>query len=88
MTNLTEVQNEDNHEFLIGDVVVLSNPFYTSDSNEIFEVKYIYGNGDIRITTGFQGKTVTSQEIRHASVAELNANRRLSGAEMALGEVP
>ncbi|MGZ7881868.1 hypothetical protein [Acinetobacter soli] len=88
MTNLTEVQNEDNREFLIGDVVVLSNPFYTSDSNEIFEVKYIYGNEEIRITTGFQGKTVTSQEIRHASVAELNANRRLSNAEMALGEVP
>lgn len=88
MTNLTEVQNEDNREFLIGEVVVLSNPFYTSDSNEIFEVKYIYGNEEIRITTGFQGKTVTSQEIRHASVAELNANRRLSDAEMALGEVP
>lgn len=88
MTNLTEVQNEDNREFLVGDVVVLSNPFYTSDSNEIFEVKYIYGNEEIRITTGFQGKTVTSQEIRHASVAELNANRRLSDVEMALGEVP
>lgn len=88
MTNLTEVQNEDNREFLIGDVVVLSNPFYTNDSNEIFEVKYIYSNGEIRITTGFQGKTVTSQEIRHASVAELNAKRRMSDAEQAIGEVP
>ena len=86
--NLTEQPSEDNSEFLIGDVVVLSNPLFTNDSNEIFEIKYIYANETIRITSGFQGKTLSRSEIRHATVAELNANRRLTNAEHALGEVP
>lgn len=85
MTNLTEVQNEDNREFLVGDVVVMVDE---DDYDNLFEVagrseKLIHLKG---IDFLFYGRL--GFQIRHASVAELNANRRLSDAEMALREVP
>ncbi|WP_336147109.1 hypothetical protein [Acinetobacter soli] len=85
MTNLTEVQSEDNREFLVGDVVVMVDE---DDYDNLFEVagrseKLIHLKG---IDSLFYGRL--GFQIRHASVAELNANRRLSDAEMALREVP
>lgn len=78
MSNLTEQSIENNQDLLIGNIVVLKNPISTTDSNEIFEIKYIYLDATIRITNGLQGKTVTKREIRLATIEELNANRRLS----------
>lgn len=85
MTNLTEVQNEDNREFLIGDVVVMVDE---DDYDNLFEVagrseKLIHLKG---IDLLFYGRL--GFQIRHASVAELNAKRRMSVAEQAIGEVP
>ncbi|WP_081408832.1 hypothetical protein [Acinetobacter soli] len=86
MTNLTEVQNEDNREFLIGDVVVTIDPFFGSD---LYTIKEIYKNHlGIHFALFEEGGFWRVSGIRHATVAELNANRRLSDAEMALGEVP
>lgn len=78
MTNLTEVQNEDNREFLIGDVVVMVDE---DDYDNLFEVagrseKLIHLKG---IDSLFYGRL--GFQIRHASVAEMNANRRLTYAE-------
>lgn len=88
MTNLTEVQNEDNREFLIGDVVVLTSECRNFISNDLFEIRAKSTDALWTIKSSNHVLLVTSIEIRPASVAELNANRRLSDAEMALGEVP
>ncbi|WP_151764956.1 hypothetical protein [Acinetobacter soli] len=85
MTNLTEVQNEDNREFLIGDVVVMVDE---DDYTNLFEVvgrsqRLIHLKG---VDSLFYGRL--GFQIRHASVAELNAKCRISDAEQAIGEVP
>lgn len=83
MTNLTEVQNEDNREFLVGDAITYLSPrkpatiHYVKTVSKKFEY-LVLDNADV----------VNFSSARHATVAELNANRRLSGSEMALGEVP
>ena len=83
--NLTELELT-NNDFLVGDVVVLTN-YFTNFSNELLDVKYLYPNGKIRVTNGLWGRTVVPKEIRPASITELNANRRLTEAEQALAEV-
>lgn len=86
MTNVTEVQNEDNREFLIGDVVVTIDPFF---GIALYIIKEIYKNHlGIHFALFEEGGFWRVAGIRHATVAELNANRRLSDDEMALGEVP
>lgn len=87
MTNLTEVQNEDNQEFLVGDVVVLTPDGSKDYLLEVIEHKYSSDLFRVKIlSTGSCGPIHKSQ-IRQATVAELNANRRLTDAEQALGEV-
>ena len=86
MTNLTEVQNEDNREFLVGDVVVTIDPFFGS---ALYTIKEIYKNHlGIHFALFEEGGFWRVAGIRHASVAELNAKRRMSDAEQAIGEVP
>lgn len=92
MTNLTEVQSEDNREFLVGDVVVSLCDGINPCLFEIQEAEHASYDEFVKCKplgsqTGFVC-FLAINEIRHASVAELNANRRLSNAEMALGEVP
>lgn len=84
MVNLTEQQNEDNREFLVGDVVVMVEE---DDYDNLFEIvgrskRLFHLKG---IDSLFYGRL--NFQIRHAKVAELNAKRRLTGVEMALGEV-
>ena len=89
MNNLTDQQLEDNREFLIGDVVVS-----TLDAvvPELFEVcehphqsyeEYVMCKPLNHVYKCW----LALNEIRHATVAELNAKRRLTNAEIALGEV-
>lgn len=84
MVNLTEQQNEDNREFLVGDVVVMVEE---DDYDNLFEIvgrskRLFHLKG---IDSLFYGRL--NFQIRHAKVAELNAKRRLTKTEMALGEV-
>ncbi|MGQ2386319.1 hypothetical protein [Acinetobacter ursingii] len=87
MNNLTDQQLEDNREFLVGDVVVVNPPNTTDELLEIIDYKYTNDLLRVRIiNSGFCGP-IHKSDIRHATVAELNAKRRLTDAEMALGEV-
>ncbi len=74
-------------DFLPGDVVVLSKLCRTFYSNDLFEVK---GKATERLWS-IKSKNhhiiVASKEIRPATVAEIQANRRLTEAEQALAEV-
>ncbi|WP_151675578.1 hypothetical protein [Acinetobacter ursingii] len=84
MVNLTEQQNEDNREFLVGDVVVMVEE---DDYDNLFEIvgrskRLFHLKG---IDSLFYGRL--NFQIRHAKVAELNAKRRLTEAEMAIGEI-
>ncbi|WP_241675203.1 hypothetical protein [Acinetobacter guerrae] len=87
MTNLTEQQNEDNQEFLIGDAVVLTSGCKNFISNDLFEIQAKSTDALWTIKSSNHVLLVTNIEIRTATVAELNAKRRLTDAEMALGEV-
>ncbi|MCU4608183.1 hypothetical protein KTJ40_01220 [Acinetobacter ursingii] len=71
-------------EFLVGDVVVTVDE---DDYDNLFEIvgrskRLFHLKG---IDSLFYGRL--NFQIRHAKVAELNAKRRLTGVEMALGEV-
>lgn len=83
MTNLTEVQNEDNREFLVGDAITYLSPkkpvtiHYVKTVSKKFEY-LVLDNADV----------VNFSSARHATVAELNAKRRLTDAGQAIGEVP
>lgn len=69
-------------DFLPSDVVVWDR------SEVLFDVKYVYANGTLRITDGFNGRTVNSNEIRSATASELFHKRRLSATELSIAEVP
>ena len=91
MTNLTEVQSEDNREFLVGDVVVSLCDGINPCLFEIQEAEHASYDEFLKCKplhsqTGFVC-FLAINEIRHASVAELNAKRRLTATEQALGEV-
>ncbi|QDB84232.1 hypothetical protein [Acinetobacter pittii] len=85
MSNLSEQPIELNlPEFLVGDVVVMVDE---DDYNNLFEVvgrskRLIHLKG---IDSLFYGRLIF--QIRTATVAELNAKRRLTSAEQALAEV-
>ncbi|EHU1664624.1 MULTISPECIES: hypothetical protein [Acinetobacter] len=74
-------------EFLSGDVVVLTEECRTFKSNDLFEVKNKTLTSLWTIKSENHLILVSSKEIRTATVAELNAKRRLTKAEQALAEV-
>lgn len=87
-TNLSNQTTERNQpEFLVGDVVVLTKECRSFKSNDLFEVKNKTLTSLWTIKSQNHLFLVSSKEIRTATVAELNAKRRLTSAEQALAEV-
>ncbi|WP_336950826.1 hypothetical protein [Acinetobacter sp. AS167] len=89
-SNLAQHQNTNNinADFLTGDVVVLTKPNYTTDSEELFSVEEFHSNLDMyEIESKSYLLHVFANEVRTASIAEIQANRRLTEAEQALAEV-
>lgn len=87
-TNLSNQTTERNQlEFLVGDVVVLTKECRSFKSNDLFEVKNKTLTRLWTIKSENHLILVSSKEIRTATVAELNAKRRLTSAEQALAEV-
>ncbi len=87
-TNLSNQTTERNQpEFLVGDVVVLTKECRSFKSNDLFEVKNKTLTSLWTIKSENHLILVSSKEIRTATVAELNAKRRLTKAEQALAEV-
>ncbi|RSF52911.1 hypothetical protein [Acinetobacter baumannii] len=87
-TNLSnQSANYNLPEFLSGDVVVLTEECRTFKSNDLFEVKNKTLTSLWTIKSEKHLILVSSKEIRTATVAELNAKRRLTSAEQALAEV-
>ncbi|MDO7330580.1 hypothetical protein Q5X28_06325 [Acinetobacter baumannii] len=87
-TNLSNQTTERNQpEFLVGDVVVLTKECRSFKSNDLFEVKNKNLTSLWTIKSENHLILVSSKEIRTATVAELNAKRRLTSAEQALAEV-
>ncbi len=87
-TNLSNQTTERNQpEFLVGDVVVLTKEYRSFKSNDLFEVKNKTLTSLWTIKSQNHLFLVSSKEIRTATVAELNAKRRLTSAEQALAEV-
>lgn len=81
-TNLSNESTKYNQQdFLPGDVVVLVNP---TSSNDLYEIEAFQPKEYYWLVGG--GIT-HKNEIRPATVAELNAKRRLTNAEQALAEV-
>ncbi|EPH0587958.1 hypothetical protein ITD73_10615 [Acinetobacter baumannii] len=85
LSNQTTERNQP--EFLVGDVVVLTKECRTFKSNDLFEVKNKTLTSLWTIKSEKHLILVSSKEIRTATVAELNAKRRLTSAEQALAEV-
>lgn len=87
-TNLSNQTTERNQpEFLVGDVVVLTKECRSFKSNDLFEVKNKTLTSLWTIKSENHLILVSSKEILTATVAELNAKRRLTSAEQALAEV-
>ncbi|KRI69028.1 hypothetical protein APC61_03030 [Acinetobacter baumannii] len=87
-TNLSNQTSKHNlQEFLVGDVVVLTEECRSFKSNDLFEVKNKNLTSLWTIKSENHLILVSSKEIRTATVAELNAKRRLTKAEQALAEV-
>ncbi|MCG6624923.1 hypothetical protein KTI94_07030 [Acinetobacter baumannii] len=87
-TNLSNQTTERNQpEFLVGDVVVLTKECRSFKSNDLFEVKNKTLTWLWTIKSENHLILVSSKEIRTATLAELNAKRRLTKAEQALAEV-
>lgn len=89
MTNLTDQQLEDNQEFLIGDIVVSTLDAVIPELFEVCEQPHeSYAEYTMCKPLNCEYKCwLALSEIRLATQAELNAKRRLTDAEMALGEV-
>lgn len=87
-TNLSnQSMNSNDLDFLVGDMVVLTEECRTFKSNDLFEVKNKTLTSLWTIKSENHLILVSSKEIRTATVAELNAKRRLTSAEQALAEV-
>jgi hypothetical protein len=87
-TNVSNQQPEGNlPEFLVGDVVVLTEDCRNFKSNDLFEVKNKTLTRLWTIKSENHLILVSSKEICTATVAELNAKRRLTSAEQAIAEV-
>ncbi|MGN5765107.1 hypothetical protein ACNQO6_12255 [Acinetobacter calcoaceticus] len=93
MTNISNELSTHNCDFIVGDTVVIKTPLEfinrTFDSDELFIVQDICGLLSKGVTILINGERVTAadSELRHASVTELNAKRRLSKTEQVLAEV-
>lgn len=84
---LPSIQNYDS-DFLPGDVVVLTVKGTTSVLLEIIEHKYTSDLYRVKIlSTGGTSGPIHKDKIRTATLAELNAKRRLTETEQALAEV-
>lgn len=86
-----EHEDQSEAEFLVGDAVVLIDKF-EPDDNRIFYVNYSKWDTNLSVLSSeryrdIRGYCWDKRRFRHATVTELNANRRLTDAEMALGEV-
>lgn len=80
--NLSNKSTKDNPpDFLVGDVVVFTDP---TSSNELHEIEAFQ---PVEYYWLVGGGIVHKNDIRTATVAELNAKRRLTSAEQALAEV-
>ncbi|MEN3979052.1 hypothetical protein [Acinetobacter sp. CWB-B33] len=80
-TNLTQQPTNDNSDFLAGDVVVFVDVLKPDD---LMTVHKVQGNS---VLLDGNRNFALNHLIRSASVAELNAKRRLTLAEQSLGEV-
>ena len=80
-TNLTQQPADDNSDFLAGDVVVFVDVLKPDD---LMTVHKVQGNS---VLLDGNRNFALNHLIRSASVAELNAKRRLTLAEQSLGEV-
>jgi len=93
MTNISNEVSTHNTDFIVGDTVVIKTPLEfinrTFDSDELFIVQDICGLLSKGVTILINGERVIAadSELRHASVAELNAKSRLSIVEQILAEV-
>lgn len=82
MKNLTEQQDNNQPEFLVGDAIAylsLRKPdaiHYVKTVSTKFEY-LVLDNADV----------VNFSSVRHATTAEINLNRRLTATEQAIGEV-
>ncbi|HCW5857288.1 TPA: hypothetical protein OXR44_003112 [Acinetobacter baumannii] len=87
-TNLSNQTTERNQpEFLVGDVVVLTPQGSKDYLLEIIDYKYTNDLFRVKVISSGACGPIHKSQIRHATVAELNAKRRLTSAEQALAEV-
>ena len=77
----TTLLEQESSDFLEGDTVVFIDNFMP---NDLMTVHKVQGDG---ILLDGNRKFALAHLLRHASTVELNAKRRLSLAEQALGEV-
>lgn len=93
MTNISNEVTTHNSDFIVGDTVVIKTPLEfinrTFDSDELFIVQEIcvLQSGGVTILIDGNRVVVADSELRHASIAELNAKRRITNSEQALAEV-
>lgn len=80
-SNLTQQPSNDKSDFLAGDVVVFTDQ---NKPDHLMTVHKVQGDG---VLLNGNRSFALSHLIRTASVAELNAKRRLSAAEIVVGEV-
>jgi len=80
-TNLTQQPIENNADFLAGDVVVFVDALKPDD---LMTVHKVQGNS---VLLDGNRNFALNHLIRSATVAELNAKRRLTLTEQSLGEV-
>ena len=93
-SNSTELELTSN-DFLVGDVVCITEAWRPNANNlYVFENAIgdsvqvsLFAHGISRAIAIAAGFCVSIENIRHATVAELQANRRLTEAEQALAEV-
>lgn len=74
-------------DFLPGDVVVLTSAGTKDELLEIIEHKYTDDLYRVKILSSGACGPVSKDEIRTASIAEIQAKRRLTEVEQALAEV-
>lgn len=74
-------------DFLPGDVVVLTSAGTKDELLEIIEHKYTDDLYRVKILSSGACGPIYKDEIRPATTAEIQANRRLTPAEQALAEV-
>ena len=93
-SNSTELELTSN-DFLVGDVVCITEAWRPNANNlYVFENAIgdsvqvsLFAHGISRAIAIAAGFCVSIENIRHTTVAELQANRRLTEAEQALAEV-